>query len=83
MSFFGKLKERLFKSSSKIEEGLDAIVEEGGEVEEVADAIADVETAVAPPVTVEIIPGPPPSARSRASISVSLTRRRGIYSAGT
>ncbi|MHA6345780.1 signal recognition particle-docking protein FtsY [Roseivivax sp. CAU 1761] len=30
MSFFGKLKNRLFKSSSKIEEGLDAIVEEGG-----------------------------------------------------
>ncbi|PRY94480.1 signal recognition particle-docking protein FtsY [Hasllibacter halocynthiae] len=30
MSFFGKLKARMFKSSSKIEEGLDAIVEEGG-----------------------------------------------------
>ena len=35
MGFFKKLKERLFKSSSKIEEGLDAIVEEGGEAEEV------------------------------------------------
>ncbi len=33
MSFFGKLKERLFKSSSKLEEGLDAIVEEGGAAE--------------------------------------------------
>ncbi|WP_147125503.1 signal recognition particle-docking protein FtsY [Shimia ponticola] len=32
MSFFGKLKDRLFKSSSKLEEGLDAIIEEGGEV---------------------------------------------------
>ncbi len=31
MSFFNKLKSRLFKSSSKLEEGLDAIVEEGGE----------------------------------------------------
>jgi len=30
MAFFSKLKERLFKSSSKLEEGLDAIVEEGG-----------------------------------------------------
>jgi fused signal recognition particle receptor len=30
MAFFSKLKERLFKSSSKIEEGLDAIVEDGG-----------------------------------------------------
>ena len=35
MAFFKKLKERLFKSSSKIEEGLDAIVEDGGEEEEV------------------------------------------------
>ena len=30
MAFFSKLKERLFKSSSKLEEGLDAIIEEGG-----------------------------------------------------
>jgi len=36
MAFFSKLKERLFKSSSKLDEGLDAIVEEGGE--EVAPA---------------------------------------------
>ena len=35
MGFFKKLKERLFKSSSKIDEGLDAIVEDGGEAEEV------------------------------------------------
>ena len=34
MAFFKKLKDRLFKSSSKIDEGLEAIVEEGG-VEEV------------------------------------------------
>ncbi len=31
MAFFKKLKDRLFKSSSKIEEGIDAIVAEGGE----------------------------------------------------
>ena len=30
MSFFGKLKNKLFKSSSKLEEGLDAIMQEGG-----------------------------------------------------
>ncbi|MFK7752062.1 MAG: signal recognition particle-docking protein FtsY [Sedimentitalea sp.] len=30
MAFFTKLKDRLFKSSSKIEEGLDAIVKDGG-----------------------------------------------------
>ena len=35
MAFFKKLKERLFKSSSKIDEGLDAIVEGGGDEEEV------------------------------------------------
>ena len=38
MAFFKKLKERLFKSSSKIEEGLDAIVEDGGAEEAVAAA---------------------------------------------
>lgn len=31
MAFFSKLKDRLLKSSSRIEEGLDAIVEDGGE----------------------------------------------------
>ncbi|RMF34363.1 MAG: signal recognition particle-docking protein FtsY [Alphaproteobacteria bacterium] len=31
MSFFGKLKERLFKSSSRIEKGVEALVEEGAE----------------------------------------------------
>ena len=35
MAFFKKLKDRLFKSSSKIEDGLDAIVEDGGVEEEV------------------------------------------------
>ena len=33
MSFFGKLKQRLFKSSSRLEEGLDAIVADGGDEE--------------------------------------------------
>lgn len=35
MAFFSKLKERMFKSSSKIDEGLDAIVSEGGAEEAV------------------------------------------------
>ncbi|MDH5798660.1 MAG: signal recognition particle-docking protein FtsY, partial [Paracoccaceae bacterium] len=34
MSFFGKLKDRLLRSSSKLEEGLDAIVEDGGDFDE-------------------------------------------------
>ncbi|SDI71481.1 signal recognition particle-docking protein FtsY [Aliiruegeria lutimaris] len=36
MAFFSKLKDRLFKSSSKLEEGLDAIVQDGGEEEAIA-----------------------------------------------
>ena len=36
MAFFKKLKERLFKSSSKIEDGLDAIMEDGVEEEVLA-----------------------------------------------
>ncbi|MGB3247114.1 MAG: signal recognition particle-docking protein FtsY, partial [Sulfitobacter sp.] len=38
MAFFKKLKERLFKSSSRIDEGLEAIVSDGGEEETLADA---------------------------------------------
>ena len=30
MAFFSKLKDRLFKTSSRLEEGLDAIVTDGG-----------------------------------------------------
>ncbi len=37
MAFFTKLKDRLLRSSSKIEEGLDAIVAEGGEAETASD----------------------------------------------
>lgn len=37
MAFFRKLKDRLFKSSSKLDEGLEAIVEDGG-VEETLEA---------------------------------------------
>lgn len=37
MAFFKKLKDRLFKSSAKIEDGLDAIVEDGGVEEDVVD----------------------------------------------
>ncbi|GAA6179931.1 signal recognition particle-docking protein FtsY [Shimia sp. NS0008-38b] len=37
MAFFSKLKDRLFKSSTKLEEGLDAIIEDGGETEPVSE----------------------------------------------
>ena len=36
MAFFKKLKDRLFKSSSKLDEGLEAIVEDGGVAEELS-----------------------------------------------
>ena len=38
MAFFSKLKERLFRSSSKIDAGLEAIVEDGGVEEEIVEA---------------------------------------------
>jgi fused signal recognition particle receptor len=56
MAFFSKLKERLFKSSSKIEEGLDAIVAEGG----VADSPEPREVPPAPEPTPAPEPAPIP-----------------------
>ncbi|UWR63405.1 signal recognition particle-docking protein FtsY [Phaeobacter inhibens] len=53
MAFFSKLKDRLFKSSNKLEEGLDAIVEEGA-----ADAAAPQQTA--PEKMPEVSPSAPP-----------------------
>lgn len=44
MAFFSKLKDRLFKSSSRLEEGLDAIVEDGGE--EVVEAVEETTSEV-------------------------------------
>ena len=46
MAFFTKLKDRLFKSSSKLEEGLDAIVNDGGTPEH--DPAPDVTPSPAP-----------------------------------
>ncbi|CUH46241.1 signal recognition particle-docking protein FtsY [Ruegeria atlantica] len=39
MAFFSKLKDKLFKSSSRLEQGLDAIVEDGGEETTAPDPI--------------------------------------------
>ncbi|CUH44914.1 signal recognition particle-docking protein FtsY [Ruegeria atlantica] len=49
MAFFSKLKDKLFKSSSRLEQGLDAIVEDGGE-----------ETTAPDPVIPEPEPQPEP-----------------------
>ena len=65
MSFFKKMKERLFKSSSKIDEGLEAIVDEAAEeiAEEIVEEVA--ETAPAPTpnesITAPATPQPEPA----------------------
>ena len=61
MAFFSKLKERLFKSSSKLDEGLDAIVEDGGE-ETAPDPVVDAapEPAPEPAPMPEPAPAPEP-----------------------
>ncbi|MGF1501043.1 MAG: signal recognition particle-docking protein FtsY [Paracoccaceae bacterium] len=55
MSFFKKLKERLFKSSSKLDEGLDALVDEGAEA-------AEAPSEPAPAPRAEPAPSPAPAA---------------------
>ncbi|UWR71294.1 signal recognition particle-docking protein FtsY [Phaeobacter inhibens] len=50
MAFFSKLKDRLFKSSTKLEEGLDAIVEEGAAT-----------PAAEPELTPDLVPEPTPT----------------------
>ena len=77
MSFFKKLKDRMFKSSSKIDEGLEAIIEDGAatadpfvadapqaevEAEAGADAAELDADAVAPPIpTADPSPAPAPA----------------------
>jgi fused signal recognition particle receptor len=72
MSLFSKLKSRLMKTSSKLDEGLEAIVEDGGEESSVSEALVeevvptteapDTETPEAPEpeVTPEPMPEPEP-----------------------
>ncbi|MBB3712194.1 fused signal recognition particle receptor [Limimaricola variabilis] len=59
MSFFGKLKDRLFTSSSKLDRGLEEIVEEG------AEATGPAETAAEP--SPEPVSEPAPEARPEPS----------------
>ncbi|MBJ3762685.1 signal recognition particle-docking protein FtsY [Maribius pontilimi] len=63
MSFFNKLKSKLFKSSSKLDEGIDAIVEEQGEIappEADAPAPAPDRAPPPPPESPPVEPGPGP-----------------------
>jgi len=59
MSLFGKLKERLFRSSSKLEEGLEAIVAEGGEAASDAAAATPEPPREIPARPDEVPPAPP------------------------
>ncbi|MCH2075556.1 MAG: signal recognition particle-docking protein FtsY [Rhodobacteraceae bacterium] len=58
MAFFSKLKDRLFKSSSKLDEGLEAIVDDGGTVEAEPEAPVVEEPAPAPPAAEAPAPAP-------------------------
>ncbi|WP_261368133.1 signal recognition particle-docking protein FtsY [Pseudosulfitobacter koreensis] len=63
MAFFKKLKDRMFRSSSKIDEGLEAIVEDGGEVSAAEPDVpqpADPTPAPEPSPTPEPEPVPAP-----------------------
>ena len=51
MAFFKKLKDRLFRSSSKLEDGLDSIVAEGGSLEQ--DIAENPQTNAESPVLVD------------------------------
>ncbi|MFO7759176.1 MAG: signal recognition particle-docking protein FtsY [Roseovarius sp.] len=67
MAFFSKLKERLFKSSSKLDEGLEAIVDEGGTREAQTpgpqpEPGPEPEAPVIPPQPDDVPPPPPKDA---------------------
>ena len=60
MSFFRKLKERLTKSSSKIDQGVEALMDDGDVVEEASPPAPMPEPVAAPPVPLR--PAAPPEA---------------------
>ncbi len=67
MAFFSKLKERLFKSSAKIDEGLEAIIEEGEAAPDETPAPDEAARSAAPPQDSSPsagtpVPSPPPTA---------------------
>lgn len=84
MAFFKKLKSKLFKSSSKIDEGLEAIVEEGGAVDtpETIDEVPVDEVMETPSAVVEALPeavdpepAPMPADEEKAPAPVSIRER--------
>lgn len=71
MSFFKKLKDRLTKSSSKIDQGLESIVDDGGVIEEAASSALEPETtAVQEPQASQPIEIVPPVVEPAPAIAV-------------
>ncbi len=62
MSFFRKLKDRMFRSSSKLEDDLDALVREGGEAPSADAPEAPAPPAPSPPASASPPEPPPPAA---------------------
>ncbi len=70
MSFFKKLKDRLFRSSDKISDGLEALVAEG--TEDTAEAQVPAPAPEPPPVQAEAPPAPAPVAAARPAPNLRL-----------
>jgi len=67
VAFFKKLKDRMFKSSSKIDEGLEAIVSDGGEAEAAAvDEVMDAPALAVEEIPAAVEPDPAEEARLRS-----------------
>ena len=82
MSFFKKMKERLFKSQSKLDEGLDALMEEG---EEVVEAPSPTPAAITSPEPSDLTapdPGPGPAPSSGEAKPGMLGRALGALTGG-
>jgi fused signal recognition particle receptor len=69
MSFFGKLKQRLTRSSSKLDKGLEAIVEDGGVEEEVAEAPQTTAPVSEPSPAPEPDPLPTPAPEAQPEVA--------------
>jgi fused signal recognition particle receptor len=70
MSFFKKMKERLFKSSSKLDEGLSAIVDEGPDIPAETPSAPPAATTPPPPVPPVELTSPAPAAVTKPEPAV-------------
>lgn len=92
MSFFGKLKQRLTRSSSKLEEGLESIVEDGGVAEDSGaeqtpaepepvskpEPVADPQVAADPDPDPDPVPAPKPAPVPEAAPAPEAAAKPGI-----